>query len=358
MSRLRALLVTILLCGLAHAGEDGTVREVKALSPERCLAEAPEEIATRCPNIAGRHMLVDGKPVALLDRLDHKNTFWCDKDGASWRCRRIVVLGRDLRTARTRNNTAYVTVNELVKALATAPTVKLGEEFGALGQPGEFPKTCLDAQTHGCAVQAVRLKAHTGSSTPAVRRRIWFLEDADGPMLACSDPQLTHCDELTTAAWQVLALTIRPSSLAGTPPPPEIDVPDVRADKRGAPPVVGGAEAQETPAGALDPWLKQKAEVHLPKQPTHVDVAKVQHLLTVNGKSCLTNEKPRADVELLVSGEGTLVGLIVDGETPGSPMINCFSYAAKKVPLPHFDGPPFRIHTTISPPTSARSRSR
>jgi len=363
MWRLRPLLL-ILLCSstLVHAEEDGTVRELKSLSPERCLALEPDQIATRCPNVAGRHLEVDGKPVALIDRLDHKNTFWCDKDGSAWRCRRVVVLGRDLRSARTRNAAAYITSSELLRSIATAPTVKLGEEFGALFPPGERPKTCADTVGRGCAVVAVRLRSRAPdkSGTPMIRRRLWIVEDADGPMLACSDAELTRCELLTAAAWQALALTLRPSSLAPPEPPPELDVPEVRSDKRGPAVAVGGAEtsSSDTAAGALDPWLKPRSTAHLPKEPPHTEVARVQHALLVTGKGCLTQDKPRADVELIVSGEGSLVGLIVDGETPGSPLVACVQAAAKKVPLPRFDGPPYRVRTTIVPPVSGRSRIR
>jgi hypothetical protein len=361
MARLRPFIPLLILFSSLALADEGTVREVKALSPERCLAEDTAEIATRCPNIAGRLLTVDGKPVALLDRLDHKGTFYCDKDGSSWRCRRIVILQRDLRSARTRNATAFVTVGELLRSLASAPTVKLGDEFGALAPPGEPPHTCLETNSHGCAVVAARLRSHAPdkNGTPMIRRRAWFVEDADGPMLVCSDAQLQRCDQLTAAAWQVLALTMRPSSLAGPEPPPEIDIPEVRTDKRGAAIAVGGAEAQETAAGALDPWLKQHASPHLGKEPAHADVEKLQRSLGGSGKSCLTQEKPRADVELILSGEGTLVGMIVDGESPGSPMIACMQTAVKKAgALPRFDGPPYRVHVTVVPQVSARSRSR
>jgi hypothetical protein len=355
------LLIALFVSAVGHGEEDGTVRELKALTPERCLAQEPEEIATRCPNIAGRHLLVDGKPVALLDRLDRKNTFWCDKDGSSWRCRRIVVLGRDLRSARTRNPQAFVTASELLKSIAIAPTVKLGQEFGALSPPGEHPKTCVDTPGHGCAVEAVRLRSHAPdkNGTPMIRRRLWMVEDADGPMLACSDAELTRCELLTAAAWQALALTLRPSSLAPPEPPPELDVPDVRSDKRGPAVAVGGAgAAADTPAGALDPWLKQKPAAHLPQEPTRADVQKVQHALSLQAKSCLPVDRPTADVELVLSGEATLMGVLVEGEAPGSPLIACLTAAAKKVLLPRFDGAPYRLRTTVSPPVSARRRSR
>src|SRR5439155_1566232 len=80
--------------------------------------------------------------------------------------------------------------------LAIAPSVKVQEDFGALQAPAIPPRTCLDSAARGCAVQAVRLRAHSPdqAGTPAVRRRFWLVEDADGTTLQCSDGELTRCD--------------------------------------------------------------------------------------------------------------------------------------------------------------------
>ena len=324
------------------------LEHVKALSPERCLNEPTDQIATRCPNIAGRRYTVDGKPLAILDRLDKRGTFACDKDGSEWRCRRIVVLNRDLRTARARNPQAFLTAGELLKTLATASTVKLEEELGALGPPMELPRTCIELPKHGCAVQAARLKtrAPDRAGTPRVRRRLWLVEDADGPLLACSDAALSRCDELTAAGWQAIAVTLRPSSLAAAEPPPEIDLPETRTDKRPMPTVVGGAEAQDTPVGTLDPYLRPKGGAALPPKPANADLAKLTKVLDSSGRTCL-KEQPRADVEMILGPEGVLNGFTVDGDAAGTVEANCLEKIARRLPLPRFSGAPYRFRAVV-----------
>ena len=275
---MRSLLCILVLTSAAWAGPDEvTVQEHKLLSPEKCLQLPAGELAVRCPAIAGRFLEIDGKRTAFLDRVDQrKGSFSCDEDGGSWRCRRIVVIDRELRGARKRNPQAFVTASDLIRQLATGASVKIDEEFGALFAPGERPKTCIELPAHGCAVQAARLKgrAQDKNGTPIVRRHLWLVEDSEGTMLQCSDAALTRCDELSAAGWLALTVTLRPSSLAGTEPAPEFDLPEVRTDKRaGGPAVVGGSEASDTPAGALDPWLRPKSTHLLPKVPSKADVS-------------------------------------------------------------------------------------
>src|SRR5258706_3416698 len=157
----RAVLVATLVTIAAH-GEEMTLKEAKPLSPERCLQLPPAELATRCPTVAGRILEIDRARVALLDRLDrHQGSFLCDEVAPSngWRCRRIVVIDRELRGVSKRNPNAFVTAAEVLRQIAAAASVKIGDEFGALSPPGLPPRSCLDLQSHGCAVQAVPLRA-------------------------------------------------------------------------------------------------------------------------------------------------------------------------------------------------------
>jgi hypothetical protein len=346
----RALLACLVFVCLAPPAlaDDVSLHEARTLSPERCLEVPVAEMATRCPTVAGRFLTVDGKAMAVLDRLDQKKgTLWCDQDGAGWRCRRVVVLDRDLRSTRKRTPQAFVTTAELLRMLAQAPTVKVDDEIGALFAPGDRPKTCLDTPAHGCAVQSARLRGRAldRTGTPVVRRRLWLVEDADGPMLACSDKELTRCDDLTAAGWLALIVTLRPSSMAPAVPLPEIDVPEVRGDKRPAL-AVGGAEAADTPAGALDPWFKPKAAHALPHEPARTDVAKIAHALEQRGRPCLKGE-PRAAIDVLFSGEGNLIALTVDGATADAPVASCLSTIAKKLDFPRFAGNTYHLKAVV-----------
>src|SRR4051794_10561824 len=122
MPPVRPALVLLLLMSVARAQD---VRELKNLSVERCHDLPVAEMPTRCPTVAGRFLEVDGKPIAFVDRHDQrKGTQVCDKEGGSWRCKRITVLDRDLRSTRKRTPGTFTTVTELLRALATAPTVK------------------------------------------------------------------------------------------------------------------------------------------------------------------------------------------------------------------------------------------
>jgi hypothetical protein len=349
--RRSCLLLTLLLpASIALAEpEDVSVHTLKNLSPEKCLQLPAAELATRCPAIAGRFLEIDGKKLALLDRVDQrKGSFLCDGDGDAWRCRKIVVIDRELKGARKRNPQAFVTTAELLRQLATSSSVKLDDEFGALFAPGERPKTCIELPAHGCAVQAARLRgrAQDKNGTPVVRRRLWLVEDGDGTTLQCSDAQLTRCDELTAAGWLALAITLRPSSLAGPELPPEFDLPETRSDKRAGAQVVGGAEASDTPVGALDPWLRPKNARALPKAPSKADVAKTAHLLETKGKPCLKAED-HATVDLIFSGEGQLVSLLVDGVTPDQPLVGCLTATARKLDFPRFAGNTYHLRAAI-----------
>jgi hypothetical protein len=354
------------VCRSAAAGppDDVSVKEVKNLSLERCLQQPPAEIATRCPAVAGRMLELDRAKVALVDRVDQrKGTFLCDENGGSWRCRRIVVVDRELRGARKRNPQAFVTIAELFKELATASSVKLGEELGALLAPGLPPRTCLDVAAHGCATQAVRLRgrAPDKSGAPMVRRRLWVVEDGDGTTLACSDAALTRCDELTAAGWSAIAMTLRPSSLAPPEPAPELDLPEVRSDKRpGEPQVVGGAETGETPAGALDAWIRPKAAVALPKSPSKTDVQKTGHALELALRPCVQKGAPAATVEVIFSGEGSLTSLVAEGAQPSDPLVACLTSAARKLAFPRFAGGTYHLRAVVlaGGPEPARGRKR
>jgi hypothetical protein len=345
--------IAIALLGVSTlaAAEDLTMQTQRNLSLEKCLALPPAEVATRCPTVGGRLLQVDAQHVALVDKLDQrKGSLWCDLDGASWRCRRIVVVDRDLRSTRKRNPQAYITAGEILRLLSSAASVKIGEELGALFAPGDRPRTCLDLASHGCAVQGVRLRAAgPDPRTPGVLRRLWLVEDADGPMLQCSDQPLTRCDELASAGWLALLVTLRPSSVSPVRPLPELDLPELRTDKRPAPAVaVGGAEVADTPAGALDPWVKPKREKALPPTPPKQEVSKLARALDEKGRACLKNGE-QATVELVLAGDGALLALEVDATPADAPLPKCLRDVARKLPLPRFAAGTYRMRAAILP---------
>ncbi len=317
---------------------------------EKCLALPAAEVATRCPTVGGRLIQVDAQHVALVDRLEQrKGSLWCDGDGTTWRCRRIVLVDRDLRSTRKRNPQAFITAGEILRLLSSAASVRVGEELGALFAPGDRPHTCLDQLSHGCAVQGVRLRAAgPDPRTPGVLRRLWLVEDADGPMLQCSDQTLTRCDELASAGWLALLITLRPSSLSPVRPLPELDLPELRTDKRPGAAVVGGAETADTPAGALDPWVKPKRDRVLPPNPPKGEVARLAHGLEEKGRACL---KPgeQATVELVLAGEGALLSLEIDATPTDAPLPKCLREVARKLQLPHFAAGTYRMRTAIVP---------
>ena len=212
------------------------MRSERNLSPEQCLALPAADVATRCPSMGGRLVTVGAVRYAIVERYEPKRaTLWCEEGEGHWRCRRVVVLDRELRTTRRRNPQAYVTADELLRDITSAPSLRIGDELGALFPSAERRRTCVEQRSHGCAVQAARLEIAGPGGTPIVKRRLWLVEDADGPMMQCSDQALTRCDALDAAGWLAMMVTLRPSSQAAPQPPPEVDVPDVRADKRPPP---------------------------------------------------------------------------------------------------------------------------
>ena len=184
-------------------------------------------------------------------------------------------------------------------------------------------------------MQQARLKVNGPQGLPLVKRRLWLVEDADGPMLQCSDQTLARCDALDAGGWLAMIVTLRPSSQVGPQPLPELDVPDVHADKR-PPPKEGAltaAEAVDTPAGALDPYVKQRLQRSLPKTPSRADALKLATAIDAHGKACVAAD--RATVELTLTGEGNVLALTVDGNGAGGEH-DCLVAAAKKLPLPRF----------------------
>ncbi|HSN33899.1 MAG TPA: hypothetical protein VLU41_14520 [Ideonella sp.] len=201
--------------------------------------------------------------------------------------------------------------------------------------------------SHGCAVQAARLKAQAPNGQPIVKRRLWLVEDADGPMLQCSDDKLTRCDTLDAAGWLAMLVTLRPSSQAPAEPPPEIDLPEVRADKRPPPKepaVVAAGEALDTPAGALDPYFKAKLARSLPKSPSRAEAVKLATLLDQHGRGCVVAD--HATVELTLTGDGNLLDLLVDGVESGAAH-DCLVAAARKLALPRFADSTWRMTALV-----------
>ena len=331
-----AVLVPVAASAASSADEMG-MRTERNLSPEQCLALPAADVATRCPGMGGRLLHVGNVKYAIVERYEPKRaTLWCDEGEGRWRCRRVVLLDHELRTTRRRNPQAYVTANELLRTVTGAPSLRIGDEMGALFAGAERRRTCVEQPSHGCATQQVRLLVNGPSGTPLIKRRMWLVEDADGPMLQCSDEKLQRCDALDGAGWLAMIVTLRPSSQASPEPPPEVDVPTVRADKR--PPPKGGvaltaAEAVDTPAGALDPYVKQKFGKSLPKTPSRAEAAKLAMQLDQHGKACVAAD--RATVEMTLTGDGNVLALTVDGAQSGGEH-DCLVATAKKLPLPRF----------------------
>ena len=188
MRAVRALVLVILFLPLAaSSAEEMGMRNEKALAPEQCLALPAADVATRCPGMGGRQLHVGNVGYAIVERYEPKRaTLWCDEADGHWRCRRVVVLDHELRTTRRRNPQAYVTAGELLRTLTSAPSLARGDELGALFAGAERRRTCVEQPSHGCATQQARLKVNGPGGTPIVKRRLWLVEDADGPMLQCS----------------------------------------------------------------------------------------------------------------------------------------------------------------------------
>jgi hypothetical protein len=337
--------VVVLACSAAARADEMAVKSARALAPEKCLELAPAELATRCPTIAGRFGEIDQKPIAFLDEWEaRKGTFVCEKD-AAWRCRRVVVLDRDLRGARQRSPASYVTASELLKRFASAGSVRVRDDFGLSAAPRVPPRTCAEVPGRGCATQAARLRVTDRSGAPLVRRRVWLVEDQDGPMLACSDAALTRCDELDAAGWVTLALAMRPSALTTAQPAPELDLPDMRADRRPDPTATATTrEPGESGAGALDAFLRNKHDRALPSSPSRKDALKLTRALSAKGAACLQSAD-RATVELLLSGAGQLIALTVDGAD--NALLDCLTRVARKVALPRFAADTYHLRAVV-----------
>ncbi len=338
---MRAPALTLVLCLLPVANtasaDEVDVRNVRNLGPEQCLALPSDQVATRCPNIGGRLLTVGAVRYALVERYEPRRaTLWCDDQDGHWRCRRVVVIDRELRSTRRRNPQVFVTAAELLRLVIGAPSLKIGDELGALFPGAERRRTCVEQPTHGCAVQAARLKVSGPGGTPLIKRRLWLVEDADGPMLQCSDQQLSRCDALDAGGWLALVVTLRPSSQAPAAPPPEIDLPEVRADKRPPPKepaVLAAADAVDTPAGAFEQVVRPKAARALPRMPTRIEATKLAQALDQHGRGCVAAD--HATVELTLTGEGNLLSLAVDGTQSGAEH-DCLVAAARKLALPRF----------------------
>jgi hypothetical protein len=298
--------------------------------------------------MGGRLVAVGGVHYALVERYEPKRaTLFCDESsGGHWRCRRVVLIDHELRGTRRRNPQAFVTAAELIRLLATAPSIKIGEELGALFAGAERRRTCVENQRIGCAVQGMRLKATGAGGTPLVKRRVWLVEDADGPMLQCSDQTLLRCDALDAAGWLALAMTVRPSSLAPPAPPPEIDLPEVRADKRPLPKeaALPAAEAADTSAGMLEAYVRPKPVRALPKTPSRADATKLAQAVDQRGRACVAAD--RATVQLTLTGDGNLLALAVDGAQAGAEH-DCLVAATRKLPLPRFADATWRITALV-----------
>src|SRR6184192_1509950 len=155
-------LVLLALFVTPASAEEMTLQEQRNLSREQCLKLPPAEIVTRCPTWAGRFISVDKQHAAFIERTDErKGTDFCEETAGAWRCRRIVVLEYETRGIKKRDPQRFVTAASLLSRLAIAPSVKVQEDFGALQAPAIPPRTCLDSAARGCAVQAVRLRAHS-----------------------------------------------------------------------------------------------------------------------------------------------------------------------------------------------------
>ena len=336
MARTLIPLIIFLLPMAASSAEEMGMRTERNLSPEQCLALPPAEVATRCPGMGGRLLTVGSIKYAIVERYEPKRaTLWCDEGEGHWRCRRVVLLDHELRTTRRRNPQAYVTASELLRTITTAASLRVGDELGALFAGAERRRTCVEQRSHGCAIQAAQLKVTGPNGAPLVKRRLWLVEDADGPMLQCSDQALMRCDALDAAGWLAMIVTLRPSSQAAAQPPPDFEVPDVRADKRPPPKDVAltAAEAVDTPAGALDPYVKQRLARSLPKSPSRSQAAKLAALLDQRGKACVSAD--HATVELTLTGDGNVLALSVDGAQSGGEH-DCLVAAARRLPLPRF----------------------
>lgn len=330
---------------------DVSLRTEKLIGPEQCLTLPAADVATRCPGLGGRLLSVGSVRYAFVERYEPKRvTLFCDEDGKSWRCRRIVVIDHEPRGARRRNPQAFVTASEIMRLMTSAPSLRIGEELGALFAPSSLsdrPRTCLELRGRGCAVQAVRLKTPARDGSATVRRRLWLVEDADGALAQCSDQPLTRCDALDAPAWLTIAFMLRPSSLAPASPPPDMDVPEVRADKRLAADngPLTPVEAADTPAGALDPFVKQRTGPSLPRNPSRADAARLSHLLSDKGRGCLA-DAPQAKIDLVLTGDGNLLSLTVDGVDSGAPH-DCLMTLAKKLPLPRFASATYRLSALV-----------
>jgi hypothetical protein len=348
-ARLATILTVALAASPAARGDDFSMRNERgALGPEQCLALDSAEVATRCPGLGGRLVTSGNTHYALVERYEPRRaTLWCDQPDGHWRCRRVAVVDREPRGGRKRNPQAFVTAGELLRLVAGASSLKLGDELGALFASAERRRTCVEQPSRGCAVQAVRLKVAGPNGAPLVKRHLWLVEDADGPLLQCSDAPLTRCDSLDAAGWLALLVTLRPSSQAPPAPAPELDVPEVRADKRkGLPPepVAVAAEAVDTPAGALEAYVRPKSTASLPKAPSRADAARLAQALDKSGKACLAAD--RSTVELTLTGDGNVVALMVDGAGAG-PAHDCLLSTARRLPLPRFADATWRMTAMI-----------
>jgi hypothetical protein len=346
----RSLCCLVVLLALSARGraDDLSMRSERSLGPEQCLQLEPPEVATRCPSVGGRLLASGNARFALVERYEPRRaTLWCDQPEGRWRCRRVVVVDREPRGGRHRSPQAFVTAGELLRLMATAPSLKLGDELGALFAGAERRRTCVEQLSHGCAIQAARLKVAGPGGTPILKRRLWLVEDADGPMLQCSDAQLSRCDALDAGGWMTLALTLRPSSQAPPAPPPELDVPDVRADQRKGPPPgvpVAVADGVETPAGMLEAYVKPKSARALPRSPSRAEAVKLAQALDKSGKGCLDGE--RATVELTLTGDGNVLALAVDGAGSGTAH-DCLLSTARRLALPRFADGTWRMTALV-----------
>jgi len=108
--------------------------------------------------------------------------------------------------------------------------------------------------------------------------------------------------------------------------------------------VAGGTDAAETPAGTLDPWIKPKAGKSLPREPGRADLSKLAKALETRGKPCLKTE-PRAQIDVLFSGEGNLIALTAEGAL--SETATCLQTVAKKIDFPRFAGNTYHLKAVV-----------
>ena len=299
------------------------MRNEKTLAPEQCLALPAADVATRCPGMGGRLLAVGN--VALRHRRALRAQA---RHPVVRRGRRPLALPSRRRARPRAAHARAVAIRRPTSPPAsccarstTAPSLRVGDELGALFAGAERRRTCVEQPTHGCAVaggaaQGERAGRHAARQAAAVARRGCRRADAavlgsDAAALRRARRRRLAGDDRDAAAVVAGAgRSRRPSSTCPTCAPTS-----GRRRRRASLDRRRGRRHAGRRARSLR-QAEDDAEARCRRRRRAPTRSKLAHgASTSTARRCVAAD--RATVELTLTGDGNVLALTVDGARRG-----------------------------------------